>query len=80
MVGDAENAEHALVRGRVLRPDVAVLDVRLPGGDGIAVCRELRSQLPELAVLVLTSFDDEDALLDAPALRVMCASRSRAPI
>ncbi|MGW6316500.1 response regulator [Streptomyces sp. NPDC055099] len=65
VVGDAENVEHALVRGPALRPHVAVLDVRLPDGDGISVCRELRSQMPELAVLMLTSFDDEDALLDA---------------
>ncbi|WP_371525109.1 response regulator transcription factor [Streptomyces sp. NBC_01283] len=65
VVGDAENVEHALVRGPALRPHVAVLDVRLPDGDGITVCRELRSQMPELAVLMLTSFDDEDALLDA---------------
>ncbi|MFG2351707.1 response regulator [Streptomyces phaeochromogenes] len=65
VVGDAENVEHALARGPALRPDVAVLDVRLPDGDGITVCRELRSQMPELAVLMLTSFDDEEALLDA---------------
>ncbi|WP_405904928.1 response regulator transcription factor [Streptomyces sp. NBC_00828] len=65
VVGDAANVEHALLRGPALRPDVAVLDVRLPDGDGITVCRELRSQMPELAVLMLTSFDDEDALLDA---------------
>ncbi|CAM5270202.1 hypothetical protein SMICM304S_06032 [Streptomyces microflavus] len=42
-----------------------MLDVRLPDGDGITVCRELRSRMPELACLMLTSFDDEDALLDA---------------
>jgi DNA-binding NarL/FixJ family response regulator len=42
-----------------------VLDVRLPDGDGVSVCRELRSQLPELACLMLTSFSDDDALLDA---------------
>ncbi|MFH8736119.1 MULTISPECIES: response regulator transcription factor [unclassified Streptomyces] len=65
VVGDAENMEHALARGPALRPDVAVLDVRLPDGDGISVCRELRSQMPELACLMLTSFDDEEALLDA---------------
>ncbi|MFB6673055.1 response regulator [Streptomyces sp. NPDC056390] len=65
VVGDAENVEHALARGPALRPDVAVLDVRLPDGDGISVCRELRSQMPELACLMLTSFDDEEALLDA---------------
>ncbi|MFB7338371.1 response regulator transcription factor [Streptomyces adustus] len=65
VVGDADTVEHALVRGPALRPDVAVLDIRLPDGDGITVCRELRSQMPELACLMLTSFDDEDALLDA---------------
>ncbi|MGW2648910.1 response regulator [Streptomyces sp. NPDC001393] len=65
VVGDADTAEHALTRGPAVRPDVAVLDVRLPDGDGISVCRELRSRIPQLACLMLTSFDDEDALLDA---------------
>jgi DNA-binding NarL/FixJ family response regulator len=65
VVGDADSVEHALVRVPALRPHVAVLDVRLPDGDGISVCRELRSQMPELSCLMLTSFDDEEALLDA---------------
>ncbi|MFJ8017763.1 response regulator [Streptomyces sp. NPDC096339] len=65
VVGEAGTAEQALARGPALRPDVAVLDVRLPDGDGIGVCRELRSHMPDLACLMLTSFDDEDALLDA---------------
>ncbi|WP_418960910.1 response regulator [Streptomyces tritici] len=65
VVGEAATAEQALARGPALRPDVAVLDVRLPDGNGISVCRELRSRMPELACLMLTSFDDEDALLDA---------------
>ncbi|GHI03884.1 LuxR family transcriptional regulator [Streptomyces cellostaticus] len=65
VVGDADTAQHALARGPALRPHVAVLDVRLPDGDGISVCRELRSRMPGLACLMLTSFDDEEALLDA---------------
>ncbi|CAL9344728.1 response regulator [Streptomyces sp. NPDC057838] len=65
VVGEAANAEQALVRVPALRPDVAVLDVRLPDGDGVSVCRELRSQMPELSCLMLTSFDDEEALLDS---------------
>jgi DNA-binding NarL/FixJ family response regulator len=65
VVGEAATAEQALVRVPALRPDVAVLDVRLPDGDGVTVCRELRSRLPELACLMLTSFDDEEALLDS---------------
>ncbi|MEU7058002.1 response regulator transcription factor [Streptomyces sp. NPDC046197] len=65
VVGEAATAEQALVRVPALRPDVAVLDVRLPDGDGVTVCRELRSALPGLACLMLTSFDDEEALLDS---------------
>ncbi|MFC4493740.1 response regulator [Streptomyces ovatisporus] len=65
IVGEAATAEQALVRIPALRPQVAVLDVRLPDGDGVQVCRELRSRMPELACLMLTSFDDEEALLDA---------------
>ncbi|MEV8070651.1 response regulator transcription factor [Streptomyces sp. NPDC085995] len=65
VVGEAGTVEQALVRVPALRPDVAVLDVRLSDGDGVTVCRELRSRLPELACLMLTSFDDEEALLDS---------------
>ncbi|MFF2516545.1 response regulator [Streptomyces sp. NPDC058086] len=65
VVGEAGTVEQALVRVPALRPQVAVLDVRLPDGDGVTVCRELRSHLPELACLMLTSFDDEEALLDS---------------
>ncbi|MFD8005325.1 response regulator [Streptomyces mirabilis] len=65
VVGEAGTVEQALVRVPALRPQVAVLDVRLPDGDGVTVCRELRSHMPELACLMLTSFDDEEALLDS---------------
>jgi two-component system, NarL family, response regulator DevR len=65
VTGEAATVEQALVRVPALRPDVAVLDVRLPDGDGVTVCRELRSNMPDLACLMLTSFDDEEALLDS---------------
>jgi DNA-binding NarL/FixJ family response regulator len=65
VVGEAGTAAQAIARVPALRPDVAVLDVRLPHGDGITVCRELRSRMPELACLMLTSFTDEEALVDA---------------
>ncbi|MFI6151328.1 response regulator [Kitasatospora sp. NPDC051170] len=65
VVGEASTVAQALSRAPALRPDVAVLDMRLPDGDGVTVCRELRSRMPELACLILTSFDDEDALLDS---------------
>lgn len=65
VVGEAATCAQALVRIPALRPRVAVLDMRLPDGNGVTVCRELRSRMPELACLILTSFDDDDALLDA---------------
>lgn len=65
VVGEAGTAAEALARVPAARPDVAVLDVRLPDGDGVTVCRELRSQRPELACLMLTSFSDDEALFDA---------------
>jgi DNA-binding NarL/FixJ family response regulator len=65
VVGEASTAAEALARVPAVRPDVAVLDVRLPDGDGVTVCRELRSQLPDMRCLMLTSFADDDALFDA---------------
>jgi two-component system, NarL family, response regulator DevR len=65
VVGEAATAEEALSRIPPTRPDVALLDVRLPDGDGVEVCREIRSRHPEIQCLMLTSFSDDDALFDA---------------
>jgi DNA-binding NarL/FixJ family response regulator len=65
VVGEAGTAASALARIPALRPDVAVLDVRLPDGDGVSVCREIRSRMPEVACLMLTSFGDDEALFNA---------------
>jgi len=65
VVGEAGTAASALARIPALRPDVAVLDVRLPDGDGITVCRGIRSRMPEVACLMLTSFGDDQAVFDA---------------
>jgi len=65
VVGEASTAEEALRRVPAVSPDVAVLDVRLPDGDGVEVCRELRNRDPELPCLMLTSFSDDEALFDA---------------
>src|SRR6478672_5336051 len=65
VVGEASTASEAMARVPAVRPQVAVLDVRLPDGDGVSVCRDLRSQLPELACLMLTSYSDDEALFGA---------------
>jgi len=65
VVGEAGTASSALARIPALRPDVAILDVRLPDGDGVSVCREIRSKMPGVACLMLTSFGDDEALFDA---------------
>jgi DNA-binding NarL/FixJ family response regulator len=64
-VGEAGTAASALPRVLDLRPGVAVLDVRLPDGDGVSVCREIRSALPGTACLMLTSYGDDQALFRA---------------
>ncbi|MER5749318.1 response regulator transcription factor [Streptomyces sp. NPDC002088] len=65
VVGEAGTAAEALVRIPAIRPDVAVLDVRLPDGSGVEVCREIRSRDDSVACLMLTSFADDEALFDA---------------
>ena len=65
VIGKAGTASSALARIPALRPDVAVLDVRLPDGDGVSVCREIRSRLPTVACLMFTAFSNDQALLDS---------------
>ena len=65
VVGQASTVAEALARVPAMRPDVAVLDMRLPDGNGVELCRELRSIMPELNCLMLTSYTDEEAMMDA---------------
>ncbi len=65
VVGDAGTVASALVRLPAVRPQVAILDVRLPDGDGISACRDIRSMLPDVACLMFTAYQDDQALLGA---------------
>jgi DNA-binding NarL/FixJ family response regulator len=66
VIGEAATAAQALARIPALRPDVAILDVRLPDGDGVTVCRDIRSAVtPPPACLMLTSYSDDEALFGA---------------
>ena len=67
VVGEAGSVAEALARVPAVRPDVTVVDMRLPDGDGAEVCRKLRQRVPGLRCLVLTSFPDEDAVAAAVA-------------
>jgi DNA-binding NarL/FixJ family response regulator len=62
VVGEASTGQEALNRAPLAKPDVAILDVRLESGNGIEVCRDLRSTMPNLACLMLTSFADDEAM------------------
>ena len=65
VVAEASTCEEALRRMPAVLPDVAILDGRLPDGSGIDVCRQIREQHPEVRCLILTSYDDDDAIFDA---------------
>src|SRR3954468_17780768 len=65
VVGEAGTATEAASRIPALRPDVAVLDARLPDGSGIEVCRSVRTVDPSIHALILTSYDDDEALFSA---------------
>jgi two-component system response regulator DevR len=65
VVGEASTADEARTRIPLTKPDVAVLDVRLPDGSGVEVCRDIKDTSPETRSLMLTSFADDEALFDA---------------
>lgn len=65
VVGEAGSVAEAMARVPAARPDVAVLDVRLPDGNGIELCRDLLSRMPDLRCLILTSYTSDEAMLDA---------------
>lgn len=65
VIGQAGSVSQAMAQIPALRPDVAVLDVRLPDGNGVELCRDLLSRLPDLRCLMLTSFTSDEAMLDA---------------
>jgi DNA-binding NarL/FixJ family response regulator len=65
VIGESGSVAHAQTQIPTLQPQVAVLDSRLPDGSGVDVCREIRSRNPDIAVLILTSYDDDEALFAA---------------
>lgn len=65
VVAEAGTAAEAVIKAKAIRPDVVVMDVRLPDESGVVACRDIRSALPDTAVLMLTSFSDDQALFDS---------------
>lgn len=65
VIGEASSGEEAIRLAEQLRPDIVVMDIRMPHGDGISACREIRSNLPQTRVLVLTAFNEEDLVMGA---------------
>jgi DNA-binding NarL/FixJ family response regulator len=67
VVGEASTVREAIEQARKLAPDVVVLDVRLPGGNGLDACRQIKADRPETRVIMLTSYPDDEVLFDAIA-------------
>jgi two-component system response regulator DevR len=67
VVGEAATVREAVRQAEQLAPDVVVLDIRLPGGNGLDACRQIKAHRPETRIIVLTSFPDDEVLLDAIA-------------
>ncbi|MGC9333100.1 MAG: response regulator [Anaerolineae bacterium] len=67
VVGEAGTVREAINQAEQLAPDVVVLDIRLPGGDGLEACRQIKARRPDTRVIILTSFPDDEVLFDAIA-------------
>ena len=67
VIGEAATVREAVEQARLLRPDVVVLDIRLPGGSGLEACRQIKAHCPETKIIILTSFPDDEVLFDAIA-------------
>jgi two-component system response regulator DevR len=67
VIGEASTVQEAISQTEVLAPDVVVLDIRMPGGDGLHACHEIKKRRPSTKIIVLTSFPDDEILLDAIA-------------
>jgi DNA-binding NarL/FixJ family response regulator len=67
IVGEAGTVREAVSKAEQLAPDVVLLDIRLPGGDGLEACRQIKAQRPETRIIVLTSYPDDEMLFDAIA-------------
>ena len=70
VLGEATDGEELVALCRETPPDVAVVDIRMPGMDGVAACKILRSELPEVRLLILTTFDDDESLRELFGLGV----------
>jgi DNA-binding NarL/FixJ family response regulator len=67
VIGEAGSVREAVSQSELLAPDVVVLDVRLPGGDGLEACRQIKARRPKTRIIILTSFPDDEVLFDAIA-------------
>lgn len=65
VVGEASTVREAVTQAELLAPDVVVLDIRLPGGNGLKACQQIKGQRPETRVIMLTSYPDDEVLFDA---------------
>ncbi len=65
VVGEASTVREAVTQAEVLAPDVVVLDIRLPGGNGLKACQQIKQNRPETRVIMLTSYPDDEVLFDA---------------